>query len=41
MDKKKWIALIGGAVLLLSGLLLKEDVKGLVCGSSETELPAQ
>lgn len=33
-DKKSLIALIGGAIFVIAGLFLKEDVKGLVCGTA-------
>jgi hypothetical protein len=33
-DKKSLIALIGGALFVVAGLFLKEDVKGLVCGTA-------
>lgn len=40
MDKKKWIAMIGAGVLFLAGLLLKENVKELVCNGAPEEAPA-
>lgn len=34
MSKPQIISIVGAVVLALAGILLKEDVKGLVCGAA-------
>lgn len=40
MDKKQLIAAIGAGLLLVAGFFLKEDVKGLVCGTAAPAVSA-